>query len=260
MHTVPVRTTGPAPRTPRGRVRVPAVAALLLAGAAAAAGCAAEGGARDGGPAPSLSAPPSASPLWPEHTPPTEDERERVTEPYAPVKATVPAGGLREMEVRDLILRDPNVPGRFAAGLKRCPGQPCGLREPVHRDLTGDGEDELLVALDEPDSGLTLIEVYRADGRTVQPVLVSWGVSGMTSAVIGRDLVITGLSVGAGPGTEGRVTTRYRWNGTQMRPVPPETGQRGAPDGDIDSVVPVPEASPAPPETSPAPRGASPAP
>lgn len=55
---------------------------------------------------------------------------------------SVPAGGLKEVPVQKLLERDPNVPKLVRAAMEDCPGSRCGLREPVYRDLTGDGRDE----------------------------------------------------------------------------------------------------------------------
>ncbi|MGW8575712.1 hypothetical protein ACWGLM_36065, partial [Streptomyces niveus] len=101
-------------------------------------------------------------------------------------------------------------PDFVRAALARCPGPACGLRDPVYKDLTSDGLDELVVALDEPASGLTLIQVYRASGETVRPVLINFGPVGLTGETFGTDLILTSV------GQTGRVTTRYRWNGEVM--------------------------------------------
>lgn len=194
----------------------PVVLAALAAvtALAGAAGCAAETGARDDGPAPRLSPPVSSAPLWPDYAPPVppkDGDAEQASKRYLPVRdVTVPAGGLRDVPVRELLTNDPNVPDFVRLTLRSCPGAKCGLRDAVYRDLTADGRDELLVALDEPSAGLTLIQVYRASGDTVRPVLISWGPVGLTGETFGTDLILTST------GQNGRVTTRYRWNGEVM--------------------------------------------
>ncbi|MFE3120762.1 hypothetical protein ACFRKD_35685 [Streptomyces niveus] len=197
----------------RGRPVVLAAVAVVSA-LAGAAGCASETGARDGGPAPSLSPPVSSAPLWPDYAPPVPADGEpekHTSQRYLPVDdVTVPAGGLRKLSVRRLLTKDPNVPDFVRAALARCPGPACGLRDPVYKDLTSDGLDELVVALDEPASGLTLIQVYRASGETVRPVLINFGPVGLTGETFGTDLILTSV------GQTGRVTTRYRWNGEVM--------------------------------------------
>jgi hypothetical protein len=211
------------PHTDPTRHRRPLLAALAVGAAVAGlAACASETGPRDGGIAPSLSAPTSASPLWPEYAPPdppVEGEPSPPFQRYLDVDGvSVPAGGLKDVPVRELLERDPNVPKLIRVAVEDCPGSRCGLREPVYRDLTGDGRDELVVAVDEPSAGLTLIQVYRATGPTVRPVLISWGRIGLTGETFGHDLVLTST------GDDGRFTTRYRWNGTVMTPGVPQDG------------------------------------
>lgn len=196
----------------------PVVLTALAAVAALAGttGCAAETGARDDGPAPRLSPPVSSAPLWPDYSPPVPPtdgaaESDRAFRRYPPVSnVSVPAGGLEKLSVRRLMTNDPNVPDFVKLALRSCPGTTCGLRDAVYRDLTADGRNELVVALDEPASGLTLIQVYRASGDTVRPVLINWGPEGLTGETFGTDLIITST------GQNGRVTTRYRWNGEVM--------------------------------------------
>ncbi|MFF3326684.1 hypothetical protein [Streptomyces sp. NPDC002889] len=190
-------------------------AAAAAVTAVALAGCASETGARDGGVAPSLSPPVRPSPLWPQYQPPRPPGTGQpgpAFKQYPAVPIELPGSGLAGVSVRKLLERDPNVPQLVRAALADCPGARCGLRAPVHRDLTGDGDDELVVAFDEPSASLTLVQVYRASGRTVRPVLITWGQLGLTGETFGRDLVITST------GHDGSFTTRYRWNGTVMAP------------------------------------------
>ncbi|GAA0929915.1 MULTISPECIES: hypothetical protein [Streptomyces violaceusniger group] len=209
----------PRPRPPRGLL--PAVVAACTA-VLTAAGCAAQAGVRDDGAAPSLSAPASAVPLWPRYTPPTvatpQDKPDFAR--YLPVdKIKVPSGGLAALSAKNLLLHDPNVPAVVQKEVSLCPdGSHCPLRETARRDLTGDGRDELVVAVDLPTFERTLLQVYTASGRTVRPVLIYWGPHGLTGETFGRDLLISAI------GGDGRVTTRFRWNGTVMAAVTPEDG------------------------------------
>ncbi|WP_406301594.1 hypothetical protein OHA61_03280 [Streptomyces sp. NBC_00885] len=235
------------PHTPRtgphdrGRLRAAAVAACVTA--VGLAGCAAETGARDGGVAPRLSPPTSASPLWPQYSPPVTPTSEP-TGPgrrYLSIKdVEVPAAGLKGIPVQELLEKDPNVPKLVQAELEACPGPECGLRKPVYRDLTGDGQDELVVGLDAPAAGLTLVQVYRAFGTAVRPVLISWGPLGLTGEIFGHDLVLVST------GNDGRFTTRYRWDGNVLSAAAPQD-QTG--DSAQKSAAP----SPPPTETPPAP-------
>ncbi|MCQ8188597.1 hypothetical protein [Streptomyces rugosispiralis] len=207
----------PRPRLPRGLL--PTVVAACAA-VMTAAGCAAQAGVRDDGAAPSLSAPASAVPLWPRYTPTavaTPHEKSDFTR-YLPVdKVKVPAGGLAALSAKNLLLHDPNVPAVVQKEVSLCPDSDnCPLRDTVHRDLTGDGRDELVVAADLPGFERTLLQVYTASGRTVRPALIYWGPPGLTGETFGRDLLISAI------GGDGRVTTRFRWNGTVMAAVTPE--------------------------------------
>lgn len=236
--------SGPAQR---GRPSVPAALAVVAA-LAGVAGCAAETGARDGGPAPRPSPLVSSAPLWPDYAPsepPSSGEAaKRNVKRYLPVRGVdVPADGLKGVPVRRLLSNDPNLPQFVRTALGNCPGPTCGLRDPVYKDLTSDGRDELVVALDEPDAGLTLVQVYRAWGDTVRPVLISWGPVGLTGETFGTDLILTST------GQTGRVTTRYRWNGEVMTV---ENPWKASDDG-------VPEADPLAPEKA-APHDATPPP
>ncbi|MFC4611442.1 hypothetical protein [Streptomyces maoxianensis] len=220
------------PRLPhthhRGRPRQVTLAALAVGVAVSLVGCAADTGARDGGVAPPVSPPASSSPLWPQYAPPAPpgDEPTGPDRQYLSIKGVqVGAGGLKRIPVKELLEVDPNVPQLVRDAVRDCPGSACGLRAPVYRDLTGDGRDELIVALDEPKAELTLIQVYRAFGTTVRPVLISWGPLGLTGETFGHDLVL------ASTGNDGRFTTRYRWDGNVLTAAVPQgqTGDRAQP-------------------------------
>lgn len=202
-------------RPPRG-----VVSALLAVGVAVvAAGCAPQSGVRDDGAAPTLSAPTSAEPLWPGFTPPTVPS---ASEPpgfkrYLPLdKVRVPPRGLAALSAKTLLEHDPNVPEVVQQVIAGCPAGDCPLRAAVPRDVTGDGHSELVVAVDLPKFERTLLQVYAASGRTARPVLIYWGALGITGETFGRDLLISGT------GEDGRITTRFRWNGDVMAAVTPE--------------------------------------
>ncbi|MDW6057639.1 hypothetical protein SAZ11_05755 [Streptomyces sp. FXJ1.4098] len=210
------------PSQRRARLLLPA---LVAAGAAVGiAGCASATGAQDDGAAPRLSPPTSAVPLWPGFTPPPTPEQVRPAPSfvrYLPVEGvSAPADGLAGLSPKRLLDKDPNVPKVIQESLTGCPDAHCPLRKPVLRDLTGDGRDELVAAVDLPKFQRTLVQVYRATGRTVRPVLIYWGQLGVTGETYGRDLIITST------GDDGRFTVRFRWNGEVMAAVTP----RGGPD------------------------------
>ncbi|NLU71386.1 hypothetical protein HCC61_01510 [Streptomyces sp. HNM0575] len=187
--------------------------------AASLTGCASDTGARDEGAASRLSPPASASPLWPGSSPSAAPAAPELS-PYPPVKGVaVPADGLKGLPVRELLENDPNVPDLVRKLMQDCRGSACSQRSPVYRDLTGDGRDEVIVAVDAARIGQTLLSVYRASGGQVRPVLSHWGEPGLTGETIGRDLVITAT------GREGPYTTRYRWNGKVLAAVAAQNPQ-----------------------------------
>ncbi|WP_405540338.1 hypothetical protein [Streptomyces antimycoticus] len=208
----------PRPRLPHGLLSAVAAACAIVT----AAGCAAQSGVRDDGAVPSLSAPASAVPLWPHYTPSAASSPRQKPDfdRYLPVsRLRLPSGGLTAVSAQALLLNDPNVPALVQKEISVCPGSgDCPLRSAVHRDLTGDGKDEQVVAVDLPRLDRTLLQVYTASGRTVRPVLIYWGPPGLTGETFGRDLLISAT------GEDGRVTTRFRWNGRVMAAVTPENG------------------------------------
>ncbi|WP_209446520.1 hypothetical protein, partial [Streptomyces palmae] len=177
-------------------------------------------GLRDGGPAAEVTPPISASPLWPGYTPqpqrPAQTEPTSVTPSYPPLPGvTVPAAGLRAVPLEKLLKNDPVMPrGVLGTAPGGCASR-CTMRDPVYRDLTGDGREELVVAVDEIGLRMTWVEVYRAFGNRVRPVLVLYDLTGLTIETYGRDLVVNVVR------GDGLTTTRYRWNGTVMAPVTP---------------------------------------
>ncbi|WNE94622.1 hypothetical protein PS467_04355 [Streptomyces luomodiensis] len=246
----------PRHRPPRGLVS----AVVAACAAVATAGCTAQAGVRDDGTAPTLSAPASAVPLWPGYTPPATSApaQESDLARYLPVdEVQVPAGGLAALSAKNLLLHDPNVPSLVQKEISACPADgTCPLRDAVHRDLTGDDRDEMVVAVDLPRFERTLLQVYTASGHTVRPVLIYWGPQGLTGETRGRDLVISAI------GEDGRVTTRFRWNGRVMAAVTPAGGTGTRPDfpGAVpavpDAVSTVPQSVPTVPDAVPDDRGA----
>ncbi|MEV6400764.1 hypothetical protein AB0M39_39315 [Streptomyces sp. NPDC051907] len=184
-------------------------------------------------------------PLWPEHAPPPQPSAGAPSptyQRYLPVdEVSVPAGGLKDVPVKELLQKDPNAPKLVLAVLEGCPGAQCGLRKPVYRDLSGDGRDELIVAVDEPKAELTLIQVYSAFGATVRPVLMSIGRLGLTGETFGYELVLSST------GEDGQFTTRYRWNGAELTRIRDE---EPAPSTPPDGPTPVPTPSMQPPTST----------
>ncbi|MGW8374769.1 hypothetical protein [Streptomyces sp. ODS28] len=189
-----------------------ALAGVLLAG------CTASDGLRDNGPASKVSAPPTPSPVWPDlPTPSPSGEEWDAGGPFDVVPGVrAPDGDLRKVPARDLLAadRNPTVEGM----LRKCHDGPCRLRKPVYRDLTGDGRDELVLGYAGPGNRI-LVEVYRAEGSKVRPVLLHWGEPGLTAETVGRDLVLREVLYGEVS------AARYRWNGTIMSHVSTESRQ-----------------------------------
>lgn len=208
----PARTppARPRPRPRRWRAVLAPVGALAALGA-----CAPVGGAVDDGPAPALAAPETPSQLWPEQTPPagagTGTLREQRYRPVPGARNAVPAD---RAAAKKLLAADPNVPAYVRAAVRGCTGQGCPRLRPVaHRDLTGDGRDEAVVAVDDP-SGRTLLVVYTADGGSLRPALLGWWPLGTTAATLDGDLLVTSAESGV------RTTTvsRFHWNGEILSP------------------------------------------
>ncbi|WP_432037150.1 hypothetical protein [Streptomyces cucumeris] len=235
MHSSPSHPSDPserrtARRLARARSARGVLPVLLAAGMAlGTAGCAPQAGPRDGGAAPRLSAPTSASPLWPRYTPSSSPQPGQTPPPYVrylPLeKVRVPKDGVTALSARTLLERDPNLPAIVPMSVRPCPGRGCPMRKAVHRDLTGDGRDEMVVAVDLPKFDRTLLQVYWASGRTVRPILVFWGPLGLGGDTYGHDLLVTAT------GDAGRYTTRFHWNGKVMAAVSPGDATSGPPEG-----------------------------
>ncbi|SHN34928.1 hypothetical protein [Streptomyces yunnanensis] len=195
-------------------VSTAALAGLAAVGLVLAAGCAPDEGTRDAGVAPSVTAPDSASPLWPGR-PPAPSHGGPAPSAVPVPQVTVPEGpegSLRKVSPDRLLRADPAVPEVVKGSLGNCPGTRCRLRAPVYVDLTGDGKPELVLAFD--DIGRTLMWVYTASGDSVRRVLDYAGQPQMTAATVGRDLVVDESGGGR------KSTIRYRWNGRALAPVP----------------------------------------
>ncbi|WP_416972181.1 hypothetical protein [Streptomyces sp. 4F14] len=176
-------------------------------------------GTVDDGPAPTLSPPEKARPLWPGYTPPasssgTDRPVEQHFQPVIGVRISVPVS---RAEAQQLLVADPNVSSSFSAKVYGCTQQAhagCPTLRPVaHRDLTGDGKAEAVVAVDDPSSDQTLLEVYRITGRSaVLPLLVIWEPLGATASTVGRELLVTSEDTS----TRTTSVSRYEWNGDTL--------------------------------------------
>lgn len=197
-------------------------AALLCACSCAAAvgGCAAPGGLAEGDPAPPVSAQPRPEALWPAWA------QESARAPGAPVgrreaapKALESApevgpGGLRAVDALEVARADPRMSPALGGTSITAPGR-AGVRPPVYRDLTGDGQPELVVAADVA-TGRTALTVYTAARGKIYPVLFTIGRQ-IAAEAVGEDLLIR---TAADDGSEQAV--RYHWDGERMTVVSDE--------------------------------------
>ncbi|MEU9100598.1 hypothetical protein [Streptomyces sp. NPDC048361] len=203
--------------------RRPGRRGLLLAFClvAAAAGCAdVEGLHRDG--AAARVAPPE--PLWPHSVPsPPGSEQQRGRPFTVPGVAKVDSGDLRDADPLAVVKADLGATEREDLGTGRLVDRraaervagctraaACGVREPVLRDLTGDGRAELITAVD-------------IDGRASE-MRVYHVVDGAVTRVFSRRAVLEGVELAAGhlairePTSNDRFVyvSHYGWDGSMM--------------------------------------------
>ncbi|MFE2330491.1 hypothetical protein ACFXD5_42410 [Streptomyces sp. NPDC059385] len=188
--------------------------ALLGLCAAVATGCAAPGGLGPAAPAPPVSMQPRPEPLWPAWTAAPGAAVGRPEPPPTPLKnAPVPgAGGLAAVDPKQIAAADPRMkPYLCNPGTIRAPGR-AGVRPPVHKDLTGDGQPDLIVAADMP-TGRSALSVYTISGGKIVSVLFTIGRQ-LTAESIGSDLLVR---TAVDDGSEQAV--RYHWDGGRMTVV-----------------------------------------
>ncbi|MFD7261139.1 hypothetical protein [Streptomyces sp. NPDC059874] len=189
-------------------------ALLCLCAAVAAGGCATPGGLGAASPAPPVSMQPRPEPLWPAWTESPGAAVGRREPPPMPLKNAPAPGpnGLVGLDAGQVAGADPRMkPYLGKADALRAPGR-AGVRPPVYKDLTGDGNPELIVAADVP-TGRSALSVYAvADGKIVS-VLFTIGRQ-LTAESIGSDLLVR---IAADDGSEQAV--RYHWDGDRMSVV-----------------------------------------
>ncbi|MGW1077892.1 hypothetical protein [Streptomyces sp. NPDC002537] len=194
--------TAPARPTPPHRFRraLRALGAAALVAATGAA-CSTAGEPLSAGTTPPAAAP---SPLWPDRTPaptPTGAQHDDVTATRVPGIPPVPSGDIRKVDAYAVIKAEVaahrnDVTGAdgldetTAAKITTCSEEKgdCPIRTPVHRDLTGDGHDDLIVGIEMGDHLLglrcyTLVkgELTRIMATVVQPSSIE---------IAGRDLIV----------------------------------------------------------------------
>uniref|UniRef100_A0AAU2JSA5 Lipoprotein n=1 Tax=Streptomyces sp. NBC_00049 TaxID=2903617 RepID=A0AAU2JSA5_9ACTN len=138
--------------------------------------------------------------LWPER-PPAPPQPGRGGAPMAPSPVpgvAVPAGGLRGVPPRDVLAADPAAPA--ACGEHAPEAAACPVREAYYRDLTGNGHEELVLGIDQPDGSLTIRVYTHEDGRVLRIMNDTQRITG--AEVTERDLILR--SATSTPGTESR--------------------------------------------------------
>ncbi|MFJ6617146.1 hypothetical protein ACIQOW_06115 [Kitasatospora sp. NPDC091335] len=224
--------TAPPPRRRRpGAVPVLALAGLIvLAGLAALAiGPSTPGGLRDQGPAQAVTPPPERRLLWsqlPASPAPTTPEAGSATqEPPKPVPdLTVPGRDITAVDVHAVLAKDPAVGPEERQALGSCTG--CEVRTPEFRDLTGDGQPELITAVTTP--GRTVLHVYALAEDRLLPLLQVQVQPAFSAATIGSELWLYELT-----SAYVRTTSHYVWDGSRLllkdrkdegAALPPPTG------------------------------------
>lgn len=203
--------------SPSNRLLPGAVAVVTALGIAALTGCGRTDGLATGAPAPSVSVQPQPHDVWPawSGTSPKAPGAEASTHqpPPKPLTGLPPVGraGLAGLDVRAVLRADPRMEPFAGREDIEKPGR-SGVRPPMYRDLTGDGQRELLVAVD-TESGRTALTVYTAKGGKVYPVLFTGG-KRIAVETIGRDLLLRSSCTG-----DGEQAVRFRWDGTRMSTV-----------------------------------------
>lgn len=246
-----------------------ATAALAVTGAALLAGCGTGGELRSAGRAPEAIGP---ARLWPELPPASaapydygEGETARIpgiTVPGGDVHrlnpVTVVQAGLAARPDRSSGADD--LPAEAVRRIKACRTAPrsCPVLRPYYRDLTGDGKDEMVLAIRLTGRQLS-VRVYMPESGGLTRIM-STSDAVISVELAGRDLIMRAPS--AITGYEYR--TAWSWDGSQraMLPtqdeilrMPPRTGQDRRTPGEHPSTAPThapPSALP-PDETAPAP-------
>ncbi|MCF2529098.1 hypothetical protein [Yinghuangia soli] len=207
-----------------------------------AAGCAPSRGVVDAGPARKVVPPPTPQPLWPDQTVPVPTESAEsptagrkpgpvaTAPPPAPLDVPAPLGDdARNIDIKAALLADAHVDAVFKTRLRTCQDD-CGLRDPVYRDLTGDGRPELLVSISNT-AGLTGTYAYTVIAGKVFDIfwyeLDHYAVDGLGDDLLVRQAVPAAGDPECCPSL--LYTTRYRWNGREMDAIGTETEFRQQP-------------------------------
>ncbi|MDQ8701093.1 hypothetical protein RCO28_01125 [Streptomyces sp. LHD-70] len=231
---------------------LPGAAVAVAAAVLGLTGCGAPGGLARGEAAPSVAVQPSPEAVWPSwagRSPksPAADTTEHEPPPRPLDGVRVPAGGLGQMSVRDILAADPRVKQYADRELIHGPGR-AGVRPPSLSDLTGDGRPELLVAID-TESGSTVVTAYRDLRGEVAPILLARG-KRVAVERLGTDLVLRQPCADGG-----EQAIRYRWDGERMSTASDTKTYAKTPPRSHAKILPPPSPSPTTPASpSPTPR------
>ncbi|MEU3629957.1 hypothetical protein [Streptomyces fradiae] len=212
------------PAVRRAARLVPPVAAAALLLPLAACGDAGE--LRGAGATPTAVGPVRLWPELPPVTAPPLDYGESDTRRVPGVR--VPEGGVRDVDpvavVRAELAADAEGQGgadgvdeRTARAVRRCGTAPeaCPVLRPYYRDLTGDGREELILAVRVADQQVA-VRCYLAEGGGLTRVMST--VEQLVSVELaGRDLILRAVSAGI-PGYEYR--TAWSWDARQGTMLP----------------------------------------
>ncbi|MEV5612313.1 hypothetical protein [Streptomyces sp. NPDC052225] len=209
-----------------------AAAAVVCAAAPLLAGCGDAGGLRSAGPTPTAVGPER---LWPSLPPATRAADDYGAGETAVIKGVdVPGGKLRKVDpvtiVRARVTSDPQDYKDVVDALADC-GDPgprtagCPVLDAYYRDLSGDGADDLLVAVRAPKRQLyTQVYTYTG-GKLIQIMDDKDAVINVQLA--GRSVVVR--SAADLPGYEYRTSWSYDPHQKAMLPARDEIIRTGAP-------------------------------
>ncbi|MGW7448276.1 hypothetical protein [Kitasatospora sp. NPDC054795] len=203
----------PSPRRRPGAVQVATLAGLVvvLALAGLAFGRSTPGDLRDQGPVRAVTPPPVPQPLWPKlpTSPPPAAAAAGVTpEPPQPVPdVTVPGHDITAVDVRTVLAKDPNVGPEERQALGSCAG--CEVRAPEFRDLSGDGQPELITVVTTP--GRVVLHVYALAEEHLLPVLQVQVQPAFSAATVGTDLRLFEPT-----SAYARTTSLYQWQDNRL--------------------------------------------
>ncbi len=192
-----------------------ATAAVLLSG------CGDDGRLKSAGPTPTAIGPVRLWPDLPPVTAPPNDYGETDTEVVPGI--TVPAAGIRGLDPLAVVRADAAAhPDTFTGidglyeetvdKLRTCGDKPasCPVLRPYHRDLTGDGEEELIVGITMPQQQ-TAVHCYMP-GKDGLTRIMATSDQLVSVELAGRDIIMRSVSAGI-PGYEYR--TAWSWDARQ---------------------------------------------